>query len=220
MMKTLVTRLIPAIHAQHCALVARLIPHLAWRHSGLGMLQSYVQEGERTELRVHIWHPSLRRAGIEASGLLHDHRFDLHSAVLVGGVHQVEYELTPCAPDQERFQLHEVVHARAAAGGKHAPNDGLVKALPIAYDVRTKSVIVPEGSQYMFPKREFHGTYPTAELTITLMTKTDQEDAPARILAPYGKEVVHAFADPLPSEEWRPILDVAVAALTARWKKL
>ena len=196
-------------------MLARLIPVLTWRHSGLGMLQAYIREGATDELRAHIWHPVLRREGIEESGLLHDHRFDLLSDVLIGHIRQVEYELTP-PTETGVLQLHEVVHARAAAGGKHAPNDGLVTALPQRYGAITREIHVPEGWTYSFPKRAFHGTYPEG-LTITLVEKSDQEEIAARILAPYGKPVVHAFADPLPEAAWQPVLAEAVEALGKQW---
>lgn len=201
-------------HWSLCGLVARLIPHLTWRHSGLGMLQAYVHEGAETEMRVHVWHPSLRREGIEESGLLHDHRFDLYSQVLVGTIDQNEYSLTPNSGGD--WQLHEVVHARAAAG-RHGANDGIMTVLPERYTRWWRSVDVPPGFAYFFPKREFHGTQIDG-LVVTVVNKTNQEDVPARILAPYGKPVVHAFADPLPESAWAGPLEEARAALLKTWR--
>lgn len=199
-------------HRAMCALVARLIPSLTWRHSGLGMLQGYVQEAEAAdEFRVHIWDADLRRAGIERSGLLHDHRFDMTSQVLVGGIGQVEYALRPA--DDGPWQLHEVVNARTALAT--AASDGSVRPLPERYAVDTLNVEVRAGESYDFPKREFHGTYPTRALTITMVTKSNQDARYARILAPHGEPVVHAFADPLPRAAWQGTLHRAAAALLA-----
>src|SRR4051812_39653073 len=65
-----------------------LWPSLKWRHAGFGALQAYIREGDERELRVHIWHQSLIKDGIEESGLCHDHRFDMRSSVLVGRIIQ------------------------------------------------------------------------------------------------------------------------------------
>lgn len=196
-------------------LVSKAIPTLQWRHSGLGVLQAYVREsgdeGE-PELRVHVWDVNLRRAGIERSGLLHDHRFDLQSDVLLGGIGQVEYELTPA--DEGPWVLHEVLHARAAVavGGNF---DGAVNMLDGRYDAKIDQLAITEGQSYTFPKRRFHATHLLAPLVVTLVTKTNQESEPARILAPHGEPVVHAFADPLPRAAWQPTLDKAARLLLA-----
>lgn len=215
-MKTSIEKIDDAGHRVLCGMVASLIPHIKWRHNGLGLLQAYAQEGTERELRVHIWCKALQRSGIEDSGLLHDHRFDLESYVLVGDLVQVEYQLTESGVGP--WALHEVVHARAAAGAKHAPNDGLVSELPGRYTVEKRSMIVKEGEVYRFPKREFHGTFPQAEYVVTLVEKRNQDDVPARIMAPYGRPVVHAFADPLSEETWQPHLKRAQELLTERWR--
>lgn len=210
-MKTTIWRMNHHEHRSLCGLVVRLIPHLTWRHSGLGMLQAYVYEGTRDEMRVHVWCKELERAGIQESGLLHDHRFDLTSQILFGEIEQVEFSLSVGG----NWQLHEVVHARAAAGGKTAPNDGLVTALPGSYSVERRSIALSSRDAYAFPKREFHGTFVKSQYAVTVVTKTNQDKTPARILAPYSKPVVHAFADPLPESAWRHHLDEAGTRLVS-----
>ncbi len=216
-MKTNIWRMPHHEHRTLCVAVARLIPTLEWRHSGLGMLQAYVYEGTTDELRVHVWCSELERPGIRESGLLHDHRFDLTSQILVGALTQVEYQLTPS--DVGLWQLHEVVHARAAAGGKHAPNDGLVTPLPGRYAAVTRSFVLSAGEAYAYPKQEFHGTFLQTHYAVTVMTKAQQEEVPARIMAPYGQPVVHAFAEPLPRVAWQHNLDTARDLLLARWRE-
>jgi hypothetical protein len=176
-----------------------------------------VHEGKEQELRVHVWHSSLRRAGIEESGLLHDHRFNLYSQVLVGEIRQEEYELITHIDGSGDWQLHEVVHARAV-NDRHGANDGLMTALPQRYTLDGSVRLVNAGQAYFFPKRVFHGTFIEDPLVVTLVTKSDQEDAPARILAPYGMPVVHAFADPMPELEWQHVLNEAADALMKAWK--
>ena len=203
-------------HRMLCGMVHHLIPTLKWRHNGLGLLQAYVQEGTSTELRIHVWHPSLRREGIVDSGLLHDHRFDLTSYVLVGQIIQREYELF----ENNAFgtwQLHEVVHAREASN-RHGTNDGLVSGLPTLYHAVYETRVIQAGDRYKFPKEHFHGSFIDG-LAVTVVRKSNQTEKPARILAPYGKPVVHAFAETLPEEKWAGPLEEARVALWKRWSE-
>lgn len=223
-MKTIVESVAPIELRNLCGLVAAMLPQLKWRHNGLGLLQAYVHEGRHVEQRVHIWHKSLMRPGIEESGLLHDHRFDLTSTVLYGSLTQVEYELTLFdAPPFEAihpggWQLHTVVPARKALA-LSGTYDGLVEALPERYEAKTREIGIHDGQRYFFPKFVVHGTHIQTDLVITLVNKTGQEEAPAKILAPYGKRVVHAFADPYPEDMWRPVIELARTKLTECWRR-
>lgn len=197
-------------HKTLCGLVVGAFPHLRWRHNGLGLLQAYILEGERDELRVHVWHKSLKRDGIEDSGLLHDHRFDLTSHVLCGEILQREFRLT--ATPTGAWRTHTVVHAREALK-KHAVNDGDVSAQPHRYEVESHDTRIVSGQSYWFPKRVFHGTFVQSELAVTVVHKSNQTDEPARILAPHDKPVVHAFSDPLPASAWEHPLRLAADVL-------
>lgn len=197
-------------HKALCGLVLAAFPALKWRHNGLGLLQSYLLEGERDELRVHIWHKSLKRDGIEESGLLHDHRFDLTSHVLIGEILQREFELT--ASPTGAWRTHTVVHAREALK-KHAINDGDVSEQPYRFDVESDDTDIVAGRSYWFPRGVFHGTFVKSDIAVTLVRKSNQVDYPARILAPHDKPVVHAFADPLPPSAWEHPLRLAAEAL-------
>lgn len=207
------------VNAWHslCGVVAGLWPRLEWRHSGLGVLQAYVHEGAEHELRVHVWHPSLRRAGIAESGLFHDHRFDMMSTVLVGEIRQHELELYEGGRGD--WCTYEVLHARAAAQA----SDGATfhqdpSLLPERYEVSEHAVRVGEGNWYLWPKRRFHGTHFDNRLAVTLVEKTNQDARPARILAPVGVPLVNAFEEPLPREAWTEPLAAAHDALIARWR--
>jgi hypothetical protein len=177
---------------------------LQWRHAGFGALQAYIREGDARELRVHIWHPSLVREGIAESGLCHDHRFHMRSTVLAGRIEQTDFELTP-APDGE-YETWRVLHARAAqeqGGSFHAdplPTGERFNRTPHTHIVRA-------GQGYSFEKFAFHETRSAAP-SVTLVEKSAQEDVNARILAPAGKPIVHAFSEPLPKAMWwAPLTD-------------
>ena len=127
------------------ALTAKLItsPELRWRHHGIGLLQAYLVEGRPgaelalglsdTETRIHVWHPSLRLAGMDDSGLMHDHRFDLESRVLLGAMHDTEIHLSQIltmtdgkdesADGGERLLVWKIQNARA----KEETGEGWVK---------------------------------------------------------------------------------------------
>lgn len=216
-MRTVRRPISPEHHRAACGFVLGLLPRLDWRHNGLGMLQAYAHEDATDELRVHIWHPSLRRPGIEESGLLHDHRFDLRSTVLVGALRQVEYNLTP-AEDGE-WHLHSVVPARKALAASGGVPNGLVEALPGRYRAATEQLEIYSGEVYDFPKFVFHGTRTLTDLVVTVVEKSAQEEAQAKILAPYDKPVVHAFANPYPRETWLPVIEEAREELLRAWRR-
>lgn len=192
--------------------VAAAMPHLDWRHNGLGVLQAYLQEGETEELRVHVWHPSLERPGIRYSGKIHDHRFDLRSTVLLGSIGHIEYRLTP-HPDGQ-WETHEVVNARKAMadGGTF---DGMVMTSGDYFNARTMPWTFRERDVYLYPKGCFHESY-VNELAVTLVRKMNQEPRKARILAPRGHEVTHAFADVKPPSEWMHLVHEAAKRMIER----
>lgn len=206
-------------HRSLCALVLALMPSLKWRHNGLGLLQAYIREGVADEMRVHVWHPSLRREGIEKSGLIHDHRFAITSQVLVGTIAQYEYDLFPS--EFGYWVQHEVVHARAAMQDDKARKKaaGLLTLLPGRFDATILSRPVHAGQRYGYPKRAFHHSN-VKGLAVTILTKSDQDEIPARILAPHGEPVVHAFSDPLPESAWQAPLVDAREALDQLWRFL
>lgn len=188
-----------------------LWPHLVWRHAGFGALQAYIREGGERELRVHIWHPSLIKPGIKESGLCHDHRFDMRSSVLVGKILQTDFELVS-APDGE-WETHKVLHAREAmARGGSFHHDPIPTGERFRRYANTYEVSA--GFGYTFAKFAFHESH-TSRTTITLVEKAAQEDVNARILAPVGRPIVHAFTDTQsPSDFGGALLD-GFAALSS-----
>lgn len=187
-----------------------LWPSLKWRHAGFGALQAYIREGaDGRELRVHIWHPSLVKEGIVESGLCHDHRFHMRSSVLVGEIIQTDFTLEP-RPDGD-WETHKVLHAREAmarGGSFHhdpIPTGDRFKRTPIVYRV-------PVGNGYHFNKFAFHESRAVGT-TITLVEKSSQEDVNARILAPVGKPIIHAFTETQQAAEFAGAVTDALAAL-------
>lgn len=191
-------------------MLVALWPNLKWRHAGFGALQAYIREGEGRELRAHIWHPSLIKAGIEESGLCHDHRFDMRSTVLAGTIYQTEFELRPDKNgDWETLRVLHAREAMARGGSFHhdpMPTGDYFRRHPTTFDINP-------GSGYTFNKFAFHETRAKG-VTITLVEKANQEDVNARILAPRGRPVVHAFTETQSPEEFASALADGLAALT------
>jgi len=199
------------------ALTAKLItsPELRWRHHGIGLLQAYLVEGRPgaelalglpdTETRIHVWHPSLRLAGMDDSGLMHDHRFDLESRVLLGAMHDTEIHLSQIFPTsaamraflvrpsegEERLLVWKIQNARAAKES----GEGWVKLESEAvFRADRVSHVYSMGSSYTCKRGQFHRS-DVEGLTVTLCTKRNQSSSPARLLAREGVTPRHAFAD-------------------------
>lgn len=200
-----------------CAILLARWPELRWRRHGLGALQAYLVEGGELETRVHVWHPELVRPGIRDHGDLHDHRFSFVSTVLVGVITNRLAILTD-SPTGE-YEVHQVLHARANPEGSFAAEP--MRVVPGPLDPRARFVDVDfrdvpywAGDTYTFERGRFHGTVADC-LAVTVVTKFDQVDAGARILARRGSPPVPAF-DPADADD--PALGGTMLAVLAEAK--
>jgi len=89
-------------HAQRMDIAIDRMPHLTFRHHGIGVLQADLDRagGER----LHVWHPDLVKPG---TALVHNHRFDMVSHVLTGEIHDVQFAVTP--DKAGAFEVREVM---------------------------------------------------------------------------------------------------------------
>lgn len=155
---------------------------LKWRHHGIGALQAYVSE----TVRIHVWHDTLVLPGMRESGAIHDHRFDLESTVLVGGLTNREYgEDLPDGVPLGEFDMYEVV--------KTSDRVAELRKIATRNFISVRETLLGEGCTYTYPKRRFHESIHRGT-TVTLVTKSNQEDCPPRILAPAGTDPVNALA--------------------------
>ncbi len=186
------------------------INHLQWRHSGLGMHQAYILEGSDQELRVHVWHLSLKIDGIDAAGLGHDHRFDMTSWVLAGQLTHVEIEAS--SDPAGGWKMYEVVNARKALqetgsrAGEFRLIDGVV-------GLKRNAISISAGNSYFFPKGSFHETHLDSALAITVALKTNQNDKRARILCRLEREPLNAFGTSVSKSQRQLVLAEAEAVL-------
>lgn len=170
--------------AARAALERTSLDALAWRHHGLGMLQSELN----TNLRVHIWHPKLRHidGGLRA---VHDHRFDLVSAVIVGSIRDTRYNVyaqssKKCHCDHcsgfkppllHNVPVFEIAHAKIQGDGPISRQVGL------AWVEAGERSLFSAGHVYCIRRREFHTTE-IDDLAVTVVASSDFDDAPARVL--------------------------------------
>lgn len=172
-----------------------LMPHISWRHHGIGVLQGYITEATEhhgfvgVETRLHIWAHELLKPGMNVSGDIHDHRFDMVSHVLCGAISHEEIfaEEYPGGP----WSMLALTHARAAKEtGYHGPT----RTLPGKYAIRRNNYYIVAGDTYQYPKEQFHRSPITEnDFAVTLVEKHNQSANAARILYPTDKPPVMAF---------------------------
>lgn len=169
---------------------------MSWRHHGLGMLQSELSE----ELRIHLWHPMLRTIPHEGKRDVHDHRFRIDSYIAYGSIVDVPHivwftrdtaqvpGVRPSFPeigDRELYKLQpqqqwtledawEIKHAKVQDGDD-------CRSLGKAWVWRGPELVRQQGQVYAIDKREFHTTM-VVEFAITVVHRSEFDDAPARIL--------------------------------------
>lgn len=199
----------PAVHGMR-GLVLSMLDRIKWRHHGIGALQGYVSEHGEPEVRVHIWSRRLVKPGIDVSGDIHDHRFDMISHVLCGFVdHEV---IVPEMNPNGDHTMMALTHARAAADtyyhGPTTPLEGRCW-------VTRKLYRIGQGMSYSFAAQNFHRS-PVADspdhLAVTCVEKHQQRETPARLLYPVAHDPVMAFGH-VPDQK---IIDDVVALAKKR----
>jgi hypothetical protein len=183
---------------------ALLSPSLKWRHHGIGVLQAYLHEGD-TETRIHVWHPALVLADFnETNGLVHDHRFDFDSYVLLGSICNTRFQLEP-DPTGE-WVKYGVTHARKALEEYGSFSNPLGLLDEARYTARRETKWYGASSIYSMKAREFHMSH-VNELTVTLIVKTGLVDGSSVIIGKRDVPLIHAFEHP--ETDYRTILNQA-----------
>lgn len=180
----------PALCAMR-ALALSAFDKVEWRHHGIGVLQGYVREHSEPEIRLHVWSRRLLKLGMDLSGDIHDHRFDMVSHVLYGFV---EHEEVAEREDPEGgYAMMALTHARAAADTNY---HGPTTPLPGRFKVTMAKHVIDEGYSYSFKAQRFHHSPLVGgpdDVAVTCVEKHRQQDAPARLLYPVKHEPVMAF---------------------------
>jgi len=192
------------------AMVLALFPTLEWRHHGIGVLQGYVAEDAEPEVRVHVWDRALLKPGMDVSGDIHDHRFDLVSHVLVGAV--AHEEIIPVSNDAGDWAMLKLTHARAA---KENAYHGPTEPLPGRFGVLRSAHVIEAGNTYRFPAGRFHRSPVLSNTAVTVVEKHNQTSASARILHPLETPPVMAFGHEMDWAVIGPVLQRAREKLEA-----
>lgn len=197
------------------ALALRCMPGAEWRHHGIGVLQGYVREHTEPEVRIHVWSRRLLKPGMDISGDVHDHRFDMVSHVLCGTVgHEV---LLPTRDDAAgSHRMMRLTHARAAADNRY---HGPTEELEGAYVVQRCATVIEAGESYTFPAGMFHRSPLSGgldDIAVTVVEKHRQrDDVQARILYPAAHPPVMAFGHFVDQGAVREVINRAISALEA-----
>ena len=170
---------------------------LVWRHHGLGMLQAELSE----TLRIHIWHPELVSSGMAWPRCVHDHRFDITSAVVVGSIidvpHTVRLDVETRgtwaearAASWQAIRVYSIKHAKEqdraiVNGGTTAIS---AKCLGSGRVDRLLETRHGAGTWYVIGRREFHTTL-IDELAITVVHRSNFDDRLARVLCAPDSDV-------------------------------
>jgi hypothetical protein len=190
------------------AMALALFPSLQWRHHGIGVLQGYVVEDVDVEVRIHVWDRSLLKPGMDVSGDIHDHRFDLVSHVLCGAVgHE---EIIPEEVDDGAWAMLKLTHARAA---KESAYHGPTAPLPGRFHALRTAYVIESGYTYRFPSGRFHRSPVLEGTAVTCVEKHNQSNASARILHPIDVPPVMAFGHDMDWSLIGPVMQRARAAL-------
>lgn len=189
---------------QFVALATRIVKlvafrNLTWRWHGLGMLQAELDDS----IRIHVWHESLRHIPADGMRAVHDHRFDIHSAIVYGTIIDTPYTvLVGAQPFAPRFatgfietEAFAIKHAKIQAGeGTEGQLIGPAWAkpqVPRRYEA---------GQHYSIAHRDWH-TSRVEALTVTVVYRCNFDDKPARVLGGMGGVVRHKMTwQDMPSE--------------------
>jgi hypothetical protein len=192
------------------AMALALFPSMSWRHHGIGVLQGYVAEDAAVEVRLHVWARELLKPGMDVSGDIHDHRFDMVSHVLAGDV--AHEEIYPQQAGDGAWAMLSLTHARAAKDtGYHGPT----RELPGRYNSRVAGFVFSAGTSYRYPRGRFHRSPVLPGVAVTCVEKHNQSDEPARILYPIHTPPVMAFGHDMDWSVIGPVLQRAREALGA-----
>lgn len=188
-------------------MTAAAMPTLKWRHHGIGVLQGYVKESDKSaEVRVHVWHPSFLVADIGLPYQIHNHRFRLYSRVLLGELRHNQYNLVE--DENGSYESYTVVHARAPGASEDVVSTGK------RYNVESiDSILWRQGDSYEFARGAYHNSQAKA-LVVTLVTKLDQSEEQSCLLGTAGQPPKHGMQHtPMHDEAMRRWIEKAAAVL-------
>ena len=203
---TLVCRSVPGYVLDGMRASAReILAEGNYRSHGLGMLQFELPEHFREigvhDAHLHVWHPSLVRFPVEATG--HHHRFSMFSTLLCGKVKSIELILVP-------GDDYDIV-AFEGEDQQTVVHKGKTSVIPHLFEIAT-------GQAYYMPYKTYH-QFPVEELAITWVTKTMCPNWVNQALFPKGQTPRHSRDPDMQAsliEDSKKVLAMARDALSVR----
>ena len=179
-----------AFEAAARALIMRVdLATLDWKQYDLGVLRAKLGE----ELRIHIWHPSLRTLATPISqyGGVHDHRFDVTSAVVAGEITNVTYEAHPAHNNEaeivDRARGANVEVDGFAKAWQIWPSQGKIVPLELHSVNEVGRYTVKAGGSYMVPHRVFHTSF-VEDFAVTVVHRSNFDWQPYATILGDGAE--------------------------------
>lgn len=146
----------------------------------LGLMRVALEEQKNSDsgLFLHVWMPELPIQ--EGGPFIHTHVFHLTSRVLLGNLTDVSYK--SILDSQGNYQL---------VSGKCAQDYCLLTDVLTRSQMEiTRTLKLSEGEIYEIHKGNFHTTLiPASSTTMTLIRKSDVDDADPILAIPYGLKI-------------------------------
>ena len=162
-------------------------PTREWQVQGLGMLRTYLQP----EVRLHIWHNSLRYKETHAAEVrrtlsIHNHPWDFSSTVICGEITNIIYR--HAAPGAG-FREYQRIRIRCGADPDLPPEQSLGDVFPLV----GQSCALRAGESYTMRADELHETN-FIDGTVTIVTRhfRPELDDMADIYCQVGREWIGA----------------------------
>jgi len=162
-------------------LLHAMLAGIEWRHHGLGMLQGYINP----ELRAHIFAPWLVHPTRKVDGRIHNHRYNIHSSVLTGGLVDRTYRIAR-AGDGSGNHFTTAMGRYVFGAASESGQDDIQKVETVRTWSERQRHINP-GDTYFIPKWEYHESLPyygPFGVVVTLVYRSEIErDKFASVLA-------------------------------------
>ncbi len=139
----------------------------------------FIQLALTDRIRLHVWFKRSLLKQVVYTGI-HNHRFRFRSTVLRGEI--IHRELDFHHHWDGPYRLY-----------KPRPDETLEATARVGFFTVKRETVLRAGDEYVFLEGKFHETVPVADLSVTLMEKTDVFDIPVMVACPADGEPDNEF---------------------------
>ena len=174
-----------------------------WQTQGFGMIRTYLPgEGEP---RLQVWD---QRIAVPSNNTIHDHPWAFTSQIIAGMIYNQRYGLAPNPVSGDNGYMTQITPG--VKGGFLSEQEVIpcrIKPWPVE--------VYSMGGTYSQTHRELHMTK-YLQFTVTLITRTEREEADKATIAWYGKpEDQPVFVNPAAAE--RNLVERITEEALATW---